>query len=251
MLIYCLKCLSFDFFLGRVLDEVILKDGNGLVVISDLSLYEDFVYKSQDSNLTVTQYNNISRIDILLINSIYELEDFLIEMLQKGLQANQQLYHNSPVIGIYGFFSHYLNEGTGIYNNLTDLKGISNDKISEIYSKPSFLTIEDFSAKKINFICNLMYNVAVHSNSTIVMTDPIPKKDVPYFVTSPWEASIPNLSLLDYLDCNQSQDEKESLSPPVFPSTTNRHCVSFAESRTPTKVPLSLILSKWFTFNFH
>lgn len=249
MLNYCLNCFSFDSFLERVLNEVILKDVNGLVVISDSSLYDNFLSKSQESNLTVTQHNNISRVDLLLIDSIYELEDVLIQMLQKEPQANQQFYHISSVIGIYGFLSHYLNEGMKIYSFVVNLKVISSE-ISETITS-SFLNMEDFSAKKINFICNLIYNVTIYSGSAILMTDPATMKDVPYSVAPPLEASIPNLSLLDYLDYKNTQDEKATCSPSIFLSTTDRRYVEIAASRKISEVPISLILSKWFTFNFN
>lgn len=200
MIYYYQNDISFLEFASKL-----SKDGvESSIIIMDPVLYNS-TFELVPKFATVENLHQMEHVNVILIEKISELTD----LLEQTIRGNLGPLLNSSVVGIFDFFLEFLNFGTTIQTSY-------------------FLDYKDYSAKTLNYICNLLYNVSYYRGVNIYISDTgneLTRLEEPTKVSkhpSIWNRMLPNTTSL------QTQND-----------------IGNELEKSIVQVPLKLVLSKW------
>ncbi|CUM56661.1 unnamed protein product [Debaryomyces tyrocola] len=283
MILYVDDCSSFKEFTSVILGKLYRPDhgcGKANIIIADLKLYENYYIDGPEPTATVNYINSVGNINVTLVESISELITVLGEhFLVKGGTEHPDLPpidKDTKIIGLYGIFEHFMKKGDQLMAR--KLQGNEeNDQMTEGLSD-AFMDLKDYSAKTVNFICSLMYNLKFYRKYEIYLNEPFEEIEEtnnkrPYMPMI-WNKQVPNLQPEEDKTCDVAQtdntfqqevnrnDEVPVILGPNKRSTEldeanfdvpipDSHNIGEPNESTDTGskqvdlVPLGLILSKW------
>ena len=283
MILYVDDCSSFKEFTNVILGKLYGPEhgcGKANIIIADPKLYENYYIDGPEPTTTVNYINSVGNINVTLIESISELITVLGEhFLVKGGAEHRDLPtidKDTKIIGVYGIFEYFIKKGNQIMAQKLQANE-ENDRTMEGLND-AFMDLKDYSAKTVNFICSLMYNLKFYRKYEIYLNEPFDEIEEtnnkrPY-VPIIWNKQVPNLQPKEDKTCdvaqtdsNIQQEMSRNDKGPVILGPNERsvaldeanfevpipgsHNVGEPNEFTDTGskqvdlVPLGLILSKW------
>lgn len=202
MILYVDDCSSFKEFINVILGKLDGPEhgcGKANIIVADLKLYENYYIDRPEATNTVNYINSVGNINVTLVESISELITILGEhFLVKGGAENPDfppIDKDTRIIGLYGIFEHFIKNG----NQLMAQKLQVNEESDRTAEGPSdaFMDLKDYSAKTVNFISSLMYNLKFYRKYEIYLNEPSDEMEGtnsrrPYTPII-WNKQIPNL----------------------------------------------------------
>ena len=283
MILYVDDCSSFKEFTNIILGKLYGPEhgcGKANIIIADLELYEKYYIDDPEPTATVNYINRVANVNVTLVESISELITVLGEhFLVKGDGEHLDLPPidmDTKVIGLYGIFEYFIKKGNQLMSQRLQ-QNEENDQMMEGQCD-SFMELKDYSAKTINLICNLMYNLKFYRKYEIYLNEPSEDieetNDEMQYVPMIWNKQVPNLqpeedktkdnaqndsNFLQGVDRNDedvviqghnasSTDLDEASFDVPIPDNHNINEPSESFDNGPKRVdlvPLGLILSKW------
>lgn len=202
MILYVNDCSSFKEFTNVILGKLYGPEhvcGKANIIIAHLKLYENYYVDGPEPTATVSYINSIGNINVTLVESISELITVLGEhFLVKGGTDHLDLPpidKDTKIIGVYGIFEHFMKKG----NQLMAQKLQVNEEKYQATEKlgDAFMDLKDYSAKTINFICSLMYNLKFYRKYEIYLNEPFEEiegiNDKREYIPMIWNKQVPNL----------------------------------------------------------
>lgn len=170
-------------------------NGNHLahIIVIDQELFDSHPLDGIDSTAPVSYINRVENVRVTLVESLSELVKVLGDhFLIRGNSEVSDLLEDTTIIGLYGFFDFFLREGTKLMEIYLNVDA---DNESGDVTGGAFMETEQYSAKTINYICNLMYNLRFYKKYGIYLADcdETIKDKTSRNIPAIWDRRLPNL----------------------------------------------------------
>lgn len=249
-------------------------NGNHLahIIVVDQELFDSYPLDGIDSTAPVSYINRVENVRVTLVESLSELVKVLGDhFLIRGNSEVSGLLGDTTIIGLYGFFDFFLREGTKLIEMNPNVD--TDEYESGEVIGGAFMETEQYSAKTINYICNLMYNLRFYKKYGIYLADcdEIIKNKTSGNIPAIWDRRLPNLqpnssNAVDHTfsgdNIEETKDRRDDIgmdasdkriasnSNTLDLCNLNEKHANDAENSVRTApsqldVPLGLILSKW------
>lgn len=273
MILYVNDCSSFKDFTTVILEKLCGTDhkcGKANIIIADLKLYENYYIDQPELTTSVNYINRVGNVNVTLVESLSEL----ITVLGEHFLAKERPEHpelppigtDTKIIGLFGIFDHFITEGNQLMTKKWQVNDEKEFQTEEGLSDP-FMDLKDYSAKTVNFICNLMYNLKFYRKYEIYLNEPYEGAEEANnkgtYSPITWNRQLPNLQ-----PTGEVNIQREVIHPEEIPiEEQNEGSIVFDETEMGTPfpdnhtntessefdtrlkqvdlVPLGLILSKW------
>mmetsp|Transcript_2768 Transcript_2768/g.2699 ORF Transcript_2768/g.2699 Transcript_2768/m.2699 type:complete len:278 (-) Transcript_2768:831-1664(-) len=273
MILYVNDCSSFKDFTNVILEKLSGPDdkcGKANIIIADLKLYENYYLDQPELSTSVNYINKVGNVNVTLVESLSELITVLGEHFLAKEKSEQPdlppIGTDTKIIGLFGIFDHFITEGNKLMTRKWQ-ENDENDYQTEEGLNGAFMDLKDYSAKTVNFICNLMYNLKFYRKYQIYLNEPYEgaEKNNNEGMYSPiiWNRQLPNLQPVgkvnpqrEVIHSNENPIEEQNARSIVLDETEMGtllpdNCANSKPSELDDRskqlelVPLGLILSKW------
>ncbi|CAH2353692.1 hypothetical protein CLIB1423_12S00826 [[Candida] railenensis] len=176
------------------------------IIIMDPALYNSS-FELEPKFATVKNTHQMEHVNVILIEKLSELTD----LLEQTIRGKSGPLFSSSIVGIFDIFSGFLSFGTAIETSY-------------------FLDYKDYSAKTLNYICNLLYNVSYYRGVNIYISDrgnELITLDEPTLISRHpliWNSKLPSTNTTSLQKENDIDNELK---------------------KSVVEVPLEFVLSKW------
>lgn len=228
MLNYCANYLKFKDFLFLIINKISREEFDSKCYIF-ISIKERF--KIEDLNLsrdlTISEINAINKITIITFENFDIFEKKINNFFFKNFESDSELieFKEIKIIGFFGFFNHFIQEALN-------------------YKSPNFSPsttdchfLNDFSIKKFNYLCWMMFNILNINKIGIYLGDSVENERN--------KNALPQQQVWE--EKSESNDDKELIDKTGFynkKKKINKNCI-FNRAIYTRMIELKTVVSKW------